>query len=65
MLQRDKKTISDLPDTSEITSFDPGEGTSGVALQRSDSEYSDQEQGVPAFGQEEEMDDRVYWTVWV
>ena len=28
----------------EITSLDPGEGTSGLALQGSDSEYSDQEQ---------------------
>jgi len=29
---------------SEITSLDPDEGTSGLALQVSDSEYSDQEQ---------------------
>ncbi|GAB0208081.1 hypothetical protein GRJ2_003273800 [Grus japonensis] len=30
--------------TTEITSLDPGEGTSGLALRGSDSEYSDQEQ---------------------
>lgn len=49
-------------------SYNPDEGTSDLASRRSDSEYSDQEQEwrVPAFGQEEEeRDDRVYWTVWI
>ena len=51
----------------EITSLDPGEGTSGLAPKGSDSEYSDQgqKQRVPAFGQEEERDERGYWTVWI
>ncbi|KAK4826024.1 hypothetical protein QYF61_003845 [Mycteria americana] len=44
----------------EITSLDPGEGTSGLAPKGSDSEYSvqGQKQRVPAFGQEEERDER-------
>ena len=56
---------SPRPRRTEIASLNPGEGTSGLPPQGSDSECSEQEQRVPAFGQEEEKDDWVYWTVWI
>lgn len=48
-------------------SFEPGEGTSDLASQRSDTEHSSEEHEwrVPAFIQEEEMDDQIYQTMWI